>query len=437
MSSILPSKPAMRNSALHPRVRHGPHLVDRAKLKIRNWRVIHACEFARDVLAVVEGQVSVGMRPFIVTPRGAGTAEVYLANKDLEQADPLSLLRAWQDVRNWRKSLLECDLENNADLVHTHSFSSGMAGVRNLSCIVYDLRACIEELAISAGQCERGSWMGRSFRVAEQFIVSRAKAIIVHSQSMKAAVEERGAAPNNIFTIPEPLPVDDSEATQLGNNFLRERFGIGDSTLTFFVPQPISANEGPSPATVAVLEAFALVTIEVPDSWLFVEASPADFVTIRSHADRLEIAEKIVCVEAQEVPAVMQNADVIVATGEVAADPVGARRPNDACLKALSLGKALLAADVHRNRDCSPDGQGCLWFNDGDARDLAYRMVFLATNRDFRATLGASGRTYIVETRSGASVGRQYDAVYRHALAQKRSGPGQTAMKLRPITSAI
>src|SRR5215813_3108879 len=318
MSSILPSKPA----APHAQVQPGPHLVDRTRPKIRNWRVIHACEFARDVLPVVEGQVSVGMRPYIVTPQGAGAAEVYLANKDLEQADTLSLLRAWQDVRNWRKSLLECDPENNADLVHTHSFSSGMAGVRNLSCVVYDLQACIEELAISAGQCERGSWMGRSFRVAEQFIVSRAKAVIVHSLSMKAAVEERGASPENIFVIPDPLPVNESEVLQLGNNFLQQRFGIGDSTITYFLSQPIHTDEGPSGATVAVLEAFALAAIEVPDSRLFVEASPAELAAIRSHGQRLGINERIVCIERHDVPAVMRNADVIIATGEVAVDPV-------------------------------------------------------------------------------------------------------------------
>src|SRR5436305_8727445 len=106
--------------------------------KIRNWRVIHACEFARDVLPVVEGQVTAGMKPYIVTPQGAGSAEVYLSCNDLEHSRPLSLLRAWQDVRNWRKSLLECDPETTADLIHTHSFAAGMAGVRNFSCVVYD-----------------------------------------------------------------------------------------------------------------------------------------------------------------------------------------------------------------------------------------------------------------------------------------------------------
>src|SRR5438270_196114 len=166
------SLPAMTEKAANIASRPDLKANAPAKAKPRTWRVIHACEYARDVLAVVEGQVAAGMRPYIVTPHGAGSAELYLAQKNLEQRQNLSLLRAWQDVRNWRKSLLECDPESSADIVHTHSFASGMAGVRNFSCVVYDSSACIEELAISAGQCEKGSWMARSFRVAEQFILS-------------------------------------------------------------------------------------------------------------------------------------------------------------------------------------------------------------------------------------------------------------------------
>ncbi|HEU5415968.1 MAG TPA: glycosyltransferase, partial [Candidatus Angelobacter sp.] len=172
----------------------------------RAWRVIHACEFARDVLPVVEGQVASGMRPYIVTPQGEGTAELYLSGGRQEQPRSLSLLRSWQDVRTWRKSILDCDPENSADLVHTHCFAAGMAAVRNIGGVVYDLRACIEELAMSAGQCDHGSWMGRSFRVAEQFVLARAAAVIVHSSGMKQAALDRGASSESIFLIPDPLP---------------------------------------------------------------------------------------------------------------------------------------------------------------------------------------------------------------------------------------
>ncbi len=173
--------------------------------------MIHACEYARDVLPVVEGQVAVGMRPFIVTPQGAGAAELYLSGGNQEQPRSLSLLRSWQDVRNWRKSLLDCAPETSSDLVHAHCFAAGMAAVRSCSCVVYDLGACIEEMAISAGLCEPGSWMGRSFRVAEQFVLSRAAAVIVHSHGMKEAALERGAPPESIFLVPEPI--DDRQTT--------------------------------------------------------------------------------------------------------------------------------------------------------------------------------------------------------------------------------
>src|SRR5215471_685390 len=98
MSSALLPNSAPRG-ALRPE--SGPDLgfVNAPKTRPRHWRVIHACENARDVLPVVEGQVLAGMRPFIVTPMGAGTAELYLAKRELEEPDGLSLLRAWQDVR--------------------------------------------------------------------------------------------------------------------------------------------------------------------------------------------------------------------------------------------------------------------------------------------------------------------------------------------------
>jgi len=186
-----------------------------------------------------------------------------------------------------------------------------------------------------------------------------------------------------------------------------------------------------------VLEAFAMVQRDVPDSRLFVGAAPAEFAAIRDHAASLGVVNSVICVEEKESSAVMQDTNVVIATGGMTDDPVEARRPNDVCLQALSMGKALLAADVSRNREATPDGRGCLWFKEGDTRDLAHRMAFLGANPDFRSTLAASGRTYIVETRSCAAVGQQYDVAYRYALKQKRaSGPGQNAANLLPITSA-
>jgi hypothetical protein len=170
------------------------------KPAIRPWSVVHACTQVRDILPLLDVQVSAGMRPFLVTPHGSGTPDLYLRSAE-ENTKPASLLTAWNDVRQWRRSLLGADPSQSAEIVHAHSFSSGMAAVRNFNAVVYDLHGCVEELAMAAGQCEAGSWLARSFRVAEQFILARANAIITHTSVMREAVLERGAPRENVFVI--------------------------------------------------------------------------------------------------------------------------------------------------------------------------------------------------------------------------------------------
>ena len=167
---------------------------------VHPWNVVHACTQARDILPLLDVQVSAGMRPFLVTPHGSGTPDLYLRAAE-ENANSASLLTAWNDVRQWRRSLLAADPGQSAEIVHAHSFSSGMAAVRNFNAVVYDLHGCVEELAMGAGQCEAGSWLARSFRVAEQFILARAGAIVTHTSVMREAVLERGAPRENVFVV--------------------------------------------------------------------------------------------------------------------------------------------------------------------------------------------------------------------------------------------
>ena len=401
--------------------------------KAKVWRVIHACEYARDVLPVVEGQVAVGMRPFIVTPQGAGAAELYLSGGNQEQPRSLSLLRSWQDVRNWRKSLLDCAPETTSDLVHAHCFAAGMAAVRSCSCVVYDLGACIEEMALSAGLCESGSWMGRSFRVAEQFVLSRAAAVIVHSRGLKEAALERGAPPDAVFLVPEPISEDNEPPTLSQDiDFLARRFGFAPDSVSFFVPQfAHDSQEQLSPAAVSVLEGFALASNELPQFNLLLEAPETARKAINEHAARLGISPHVAVVHQLDVPATMESAHVVVAMGDLPADPVAARQPNEICLKSLWQGKTLLAADVPRNRDASPEGQGCLWFEADNPRDLGYRMAFVGRKPEFRAALGAAGRMFIYETRNSAAIGQLYDEAYRFAATRKKSsGVGPNTMRL-------
>jgi glycosyltransferase involved in cell wall biosynthesis len=338
-------------------------------------------------------------------------------------------------VRNWRKSLLDCSPETTSDLVHAHCFAAGMAAVRSCSCVVYNLGACIEEMAISAGLCESGSWMGRSFRVAEQFILSRAAAVIVHSLGLKEAALERGAPPDAVFLVPEPIS-EDNEPPALSQDidFLTRRFGFAPDSVSFFVPQfARDGQEQLSPAAISALEGFALACNELPQFNLLLEAPESARKAINEHASRLGISQHVALVHQFDVPATMQSAHIVVAMGELPADPVAAREPNETCVKSLWQGKALLAADVPRNRDASPEGRGCLWFEADNPRDLGYRMAFVGRNPEFRAALGAAGRMFIYETRNSSAIGQKYDEAYRFAASRKKSsGVGPNMIRLEP-----
>jgi glycosyltransferase involved in cell wall biosynthesis len=407
----------------------------------RAWRVIHACENARDVLPVVEGQVAAGMRPYIVTPQGEGSAEFYLAGRGQHQPRPLSLLRSWQDVRNWRKSILGCDPASSADIVHAHSFAAGMAAVRSIGGVVYDLDGCIEELAIAAGQCEPGSWMGRSFRVAEQFILARAAAVIVHSTGMKVAAQERGAPTEGIFLIPDPLPQDEdspSEPARPAENFLRQRFGLNHDTVALLAPGFASASKTElRQEDIVILESFSLAFANNPGFSLLLEGPPSPLrSSIAECATRLGIRERVFTVDEADSSSAWRLADVIIVGGASPSDAVRARNANELCLRALYSGKPLLAADVSRNRDVSPEGRGCLWFETANPRDLAARMAFLGRNPGFRAALGATGKTYLLETRNSSAIGKQYREAYRYAFSRKRfTGPGTGMASLQPAAN--
>src|SRR5262249_15862674 len=264
--------------------------------------------------------------------------------KRQEPPPTLSLLRAWQDVRNWRKSLLDCAVESSSDLLHAHSFAAGMAGVRSCSCVAYDLRACIEEMDASARLCEPGSWMGRSFRVAEQFVLSGAAAVVVHSEGMRQAAIERGAAAKDVFLVPDPLDREDNPPLFPDLDFLGRRYGLSAEAVSFFVPQFVADGEQKlCESAISGLEGFALASNQLPQFNLLLEAPESARKAINEQTARLGISAHVELVHQLDVPATLQCAHVIVALGDIPTDPVAARQPNEVCLRSMWQGKTLLA----------------------------------------------------------------------------------------------
>jgi hypothetical protein len=184
---LLPLPPALPSAALPSAI---SPLLFASTGAIRAWRVLHASERARDVLSIIEIESAAGMRPWLVTAAD-------------DHGSP-SLLKTWQHVRRWRHILLETDPAWSGDIVHAHSFASGMAAVRNSPAVVYDLAGFIEQPADSRG--EPPPWLARSFRVAEQFVLVRAGAVVVHTSELLERVLARGLDPAGVFLVEPFLP---------------------------------------------------------------------------------------------------------------------------------------------------------------------------------------------------------------------------------------
>ncbi len=204
-------------------------------------------------------------------------------------------------------------------------------------------------------------------------------------------------------------------------DFLTRRFGLLPDAVSFLCRSSRRRRGATFPAAVSVLEGFALASNELPQFNLLLDAPETARKAINEHAARLGVSPHVALVHPLDVPSTMQSAHVVW-RWRSSGRSSEARQPNEICLKSLWQGKTLLAADIPRNRDASPEGRGCLWFEADNPRDLGYRMAFLGRKPEFSAALGAAGRMYIFETRSTAAVGQKYDEAYRYAASRRKSG---------------
>lgn len=378
---------------------------------VRPWSVMHATDDARAVLELAEAQRALGMRPVLVTPAGYGSIELYLRNAPPAERG-VSLLSTWQQVRQWRKSLGDCGAADAMEIVHAHCFAAGMSGVRNWPVVVYDLAAFVEHDAERDQQ-----WLARSLRVAEQFVLARAEAVVLHRDSLRAQALERGAAAEHVFVVPEPLAPE----PEGGGGGWREALAVPAEAVALFATG--MAAEEPD----AVLSAFAQLVSEEENVLLLLDGADPAAALLQAKLAAAGIG-KAVRVAAPEVrDEVLRSADVVLAGAD----------GKQAALAAMRTACALLAADCPANRDLTPEGRGCLWFKPGNPRDLAGRASFLARNADFRRSLGASARAFLQETRSPEAVARAYDAVYRHAFARRGDDNRQSMGKFEPLTAAF
>lgn len=391
--------------------------------KLHPWSVVHACELAREVLPLVEGQLAAGMRPSLLTPGGFGLPIAFEDSNKVDKTQ-ISLLKMWNHVRDWRKLLNDSAAETSSEIFHAHSFAAGMAAVRGGSGVVYQLKQTVEKLAAVAGGSDENSWLARSFRVAEQFVLTRAAAVVVHSHSHRLACLERGVAAGSVFLIPEPVSAHLLEPA-CDRRWLESVTGAGPETVFFLIPAlPKTASWEERDALLRWMRVLSVIRHEHPNVRLIFPCDSVEAEHIRGVASTCNLSGSITLLAEHFRDQAMSCADIVICDREHASAGFA--------LEALARGRALLAADVDEHREFTSDGRGCLWYRAGEVGDIAQRASFLAGNPHFRRALGSAAREHCLATRSAEVVGAQYDAVYRLAFS-KRKGRDNSPPKTQLI----
>jgi glycosyltransferase involved in cell wall biosynthesis len=378
------------------------------------WTVIHACERARDVLPLVEGQLAAGMRPSLLTPGGiAGNG--FLETPKRERS--VSLLNTWSHVREWRSLMNESAAETSSEILHAHCFSAGMAAVRASSCVVYQLKQPVEKLAAVGESYDENSWLARSFRVAEQFVLARSAAVVVPDHAQRLACLERGVNAANTFLIPEPIEHALLESAP-ERRWLVEAASAAAETVFLLVPGLPSAEWEARDALLRWLRVLCNVRRQHGDVRLVLLADMQAQEMAYEMASACNLTTSICVLSNTMRNRALASADVVICDREHASSGIA--------LEVLARGRALLASDVESHREITPDGRGCLWFRPGEVNDIAQRASFLACNPQFRRALAAAGREHCQATRSAEAIGGQYDAVYRSAFSKRKKRDANT-----------
>jgi hypothetical protein len=349
-------------------------------IRQKKWDVIHACDNARQVADVLDAQATANIRAYVLSrPHRAGD----------------SLLHSWNEVRKWRAQLDEhagdLPFDSAGMIVHAHLFTAGMAAIRGDVPTVYDVDRFLDQSPDSANR----SWLARSFRAAEQFLLAQSAAIIVHRSEMKKAVLARGVHEERLFYIPAAAPImPDTSAAET----LRFRLAIAPGEFTIFceyMDAPIAA------ALLAYRSAGNELRV------LLSESASAQMAVL-PHENGDPLSQVCVSISGDHHDAAISAADLVIAADE------------ESLSTAMVFGKPSLALDSEHTRALTPDGAGVVWCDPGDAADRARRLAHLLRERNFRKALADSARRYICERRSLERVGKMYEEVYCFASQAKK-----------------
>lgn len=379
---------------------------------------------------IIHHQRQQGLEPVVVTSpffrgtRGRAIDEIggvryfrsnHIPAPDRKQGRLRSHWTRLNMVRRYRSFVAEVGRAEKPDVIHAHSsYMNGLAG-RYASArlglpLVYEMRGLWHDTAVVEDGLVKDSFAYRTVWRLELGVMRRANVVVVISQGLRNLLVERGIDPAKIVVVPngvdtsifKPRPPDSELLTTLGLQgcfvvgfigSLRRLEGIGllvESFKEIVRREPrarlLIVGEGPERSRMATAAA---------------EAGLSDVVRLTGLVPHNEILRYYSVMDLLVYPRI----DVQTTQTVTPLKP----------LEAMAMGKVCLASDVGGLKELVEDGVTGLLFASGDARDLAEKILLLASDPALLQRLRTNAQSTVGRDREWSTIVSSYSAIYHRA----------------------
>ena len=404
------------------------------------YRVLHVADHSIPVLdgyavrtnGIAQAQRILGNKPTVVTSPLHQIHEAGASDTDIDgvryMRTPLTggvsekALRArWPIARELaligllRRRILDVLDAGEFDIIHAHSpVLCGLAALQAARArklpVIYEIRAFWEDAAVDQGRTTTRSPRYIVSRQLEQYVCTRADAVVGIASSILQELHQRKISPEKLFHIAngvdtgrfEPLAKDDAIATQLG---------IGDIPVLGYIGS-LFYFEGVSWLVKAATELrrrgarFKLIII----------GHGEDSDAIRREIAEAQAEEFVIFVGKIPHDQVRKYYSVI----DVMVYPRRSIRLTELVtplkpLEAMALGRAVLGSSVGGIRELVKHEETGLLFASENVDDFCKQALRLVDDPYLRQTLAQQGRDMVIREKDWKNIASGYDEIYQFA----------------------
>ncbi len=328
----------------------------------------------------------------------------------------------WREVAALRRRVLEVAADWKPDLIHAHSPAlvglAGLLAARSLGLpFLYEIRAFWEDAAVGNGTGREDSLKYRAIRALETHVVSRADAVAVICEGLRADLIARGVAPDKIMVSPNGVDLELFGAPPPPDRALAAQLGLADAEVIGFIGS-FYDYEGLDDLVAAMP---ALIERRPRAALLLVGGGPMED-SIRRQAEKSPVADRIHFVG--RVP--HQEVERYYSLIDVLAYPRKSMRLTDLVtplkpLEAMAQRRLVAASDVGGHRELIEQGVTGLLFPPDDPPALAAALADLLQDRSGWEERRDVARAFVERERNWAVNVARYRPVYEHLAAGVRA----------------